>query len=557
MSEFTSVYPEATVLDPNKRVNYIHGLVLGVDEFKQEEFYLLEKDKQHNRSLHGYGTVCGLKVDQQTTSAGVEIQVDPGMAIAPNGQVIQIPRSQCSVIDEWLASHSDEVAEQLGSPADGTLSLYLMLCYRECKTDLVPIPTGPCQSPEDSTAASRIADDFSLSFELSPPPEIHFQSSMQGLTDLLLNIPVEAGGEMTIDDIKELVRTLIPGDAVSSPPEAGPSSPPISSPPISSPDLAGAIAPGDVQELFNAAFLVWVTEVKPCLIADSVSSAIETVPSEPFQSCVFLAQINVDVETVDGITRIDAGSSVIIDEEFRQYLLNTQSIQNYLGPLSAWAKTMADFIVPEDMPAPIDEGDLVHITGAETITGAKTFRAQISLRGAGRVRKRISLPAYQAHHGRGAARGLFSNALPAMHFLTNGSNAFGGEAIFSIPIPDDMAYNRGMQFRLVWGFQGAPEPAPIAFTWRVGAQFFQANQSVPVSPFEFVNVAMAEPTARRNDVLVTDFQDFDGDITIDSNHQYGAIHVSMLDPGVPISQVYLLQVELEYTANRLGRSLLP
>lgn len=550
MSDFTSVYPEATVLDPTKRVNYIHGLVLGVDEFKQEEFYLLEKDKLHNRSLHGYGTVCGLKIDQQATSAGLEIQVSAGMAVSPSGQVIQVPRTQCSVIDEWLASHGDEVAEHLGSPADGSLTLNLMLCYRECKTDIVPIPTGPCQSFKDSTAPSRIADDFSLSFELNTPPEMHFQSSMQDLTELLLNIAVEAGGEMTLDDIKALVRTLIPNDEVSSPPEGG-----ISSPPLSSPDLSNAIDPGNIQELFNAAFLVWVTEVKTCLLSQSAGNNIETLPGDPFQKCVFLAAIEVDVETVDGLVQIDAGSSIVIDEQYRQILLNTQAIQNYLGPLSTWAKTLADFVMPEELAGPIDEDTLVHIDGDETISGTKTFEAPVLLTGDGRVRKRISLSAHQAHHGRGAARGLFSNTLPAMHFLTTGPNAYGGEALFNIPIPDDIDVSVRPQFRLIWGFQGAPEPSAIAFDWRVGVQFYEANESVPGTPFEFINVSMAEPTVRRNDVLVTAFQEFDGDVDLSSDTQFGVLHISILDPGVAISQVYLLQVEIEYTANRLGGSL--
>lgn len=546
MSVFTSVYPESTVLSPHKRVNYIHGLVLGVDEFKQQEFYLLEKDKLHHRALHGYGTVCGLRVDQESTDSGVEIKVDPGMAISPNGQVVQVPRTQCALIDEWLASHGEEIAERMGSPATGNLSLYLMLCYRECKTDIVPIPTGPCQSLEESTAPSRIADDFSLSFELEAPPEKHFQSSMQDLTELLLNIPVEVGGAMTLDEIKALVRHLIPGSADGSPPDSPPSSPPLSSP-----ALSDAIAPENVQEFFNAAFLVWVTEVKPCLLADEM----ETVPDDPYQQCVFLAQLNFDVVTADGITRLDLSADVEIDEQYRQYLLNTQSIQNYLGPLSFWTKVLAD-VVPSDGPlSPIDESDLVHLSGAETITGSKTFNAPILLGLNGRVRKRITLPAYQAHHGRGAARGLFSNALPAMHFMTTGNYAFSGEAIFSIPIPDDIVYERGMQFRLVWGFQGIPEPSAIAFDWRVGAQFYQANDSVPGSPFEFVTVAMSEPTTRRNDVLVTSFQAFDGDIIFDVDRQYGVLQVSIVDPGEEISQVYLLQVELEYIANRLGRSL--
>lgn len=545
MSDFSSVFPAGVKLDPNKRVNYEHGLVLGVDEFNQQEYYLLEKDRLHNRSLHGYGTVCGLQVTQESIASAVtEIKVSPGLAVSSSGQFIQVPRQQCARLEDWLSSHTQEVAELIDtSPPQNSISVYLMLCYRQCKTDFVPIPSGPCQSLEETTAASRIADDFSLTFELQAPPSHHFQSSMQQLADLLLSLPVEAGGAMTLDDIKELVRGLKPDAIVSSPPLSSPSSPPISD----------AIAPENVDEFFTAAFLVWVTEVKPCLIKEG----IEIVPAEAYQQCVFLAQFNLEVEIVDGVARLQTGSDVVIDESQRQFLLPTQGLQDYLGPLSFWAKSLADFHFPSSPATPVVDSELVHLDGDETIVGSKTFNAPIILAATGRVRKTISMPGHHAHHGTGAARALFADTLPSLHFMTSGSNAFAGEAVFSIPIPVDIDYSEMLRFRLLWGFRGAPEPSDISFDWRVGARFFEANDSVPGSPFEFVTFNVSELSARRNDVLVTDFHEFDSNIVLTGNHQYGAMHISIDDPGVAIPQVYLLQVELEYIASRLGRSVTP
>ncbi len=545
MSDFSSVFPAGVKLDPNKRVNYEHGLVLGVDEFNQQEYYLLEKDRLHNRSLHGYGTVCGLQVTQESIASAVtEIKVSPGLAVSSSGQFIQVPRQQCARLEDWLSSHTQEVAELIDtSPPQNSISVYLMLCYRQCKTDFVPIPSGPCQSLEETTAASRIADDFSLTFELQAPPSHHFQSSMQQLADLLLSLPVEAGGAMTLDDIKELVRGLKPDAIVSSPPLSSPSSPPISD----------AIAPENVDEFFTAAFLVWVTEVKPCLIKEG----IEIVPAEAYQQCVFLAQFNLEVEIVDGVARLQTGSDVVIDESQRQFLLPTQGLQDYLGPLSFWAKSLADFHFPSSPATPVVDSELVHLDGDETIVGSKTFNAPIILAATGRVRKTISMPGHHAHHGTGAARALFADTLPSLHFMTSGSNAFAGEAVFSIPIPADIDYSEMLRFRLLWGFRGAPEPSDISFDWRVGARFFEANDSVPGSPFEFVTFNVSELSARRNDVLVTDFHEFDSNIVLTGNHQYGAMHISIDDPGVAIPQVYLLQVELEYIASRLGRSVTP
>ena len=45
-----------------KRLNYFYGQMLGAEDFRAEQNYFREKLKLHNRCLHGYGVVCGLRV---------------------------------------------------------------------------------------------------------------------------------------------------------------------------------------------------------------------------------------------------------------------------------------------------------------------------------------------------------------------------------------------------------------------------------------------------------------------------------------------------------------
>lgn len=45
-----------------KRLNYFYGQMLGAADFRAEQDYFREKMKLHNRCLHGYGVVCGLRV---------------------------------------------------------------------------------------------------------------------------------------------------------------------------------------------------------------------------------------------------------------------------------------------------------------------------------------------------------------------------------------------------------------------------------------------------------------------------------------------------------------
>ena len=50
-----------------KRLNYFYGQMLGAADFRAEQQYFREKLKLHNRCLHGYGVVCGLRVVPEPT----------------------------------------------------------------------------------------------------------------------------------------------------------------------------------------------------------------------------------------------------------------------------------------------------------------------------------------------------------------------------------------------------------------------------------------------------------------------------------------------------------
>ena len=149
-------------LDPSRRVNYTTGLVLGVDEFQQEQYYFIEKNRWHNRFLHGYGTISGLQVrTADTGGGGLEVRVSAGAALNPQGQQICVPSEMCARLDTWIQTNKAALGATFGSPPD-VVSLCLVLCARECQTDTVPIPGEPCRTQADSMAASRIADSFEM-----------------------------------------------------------------------------------------------------------------------------------------------------------------------------------------------------------------------------------------------------------------------------------------------------------------------------------------------------------------------------------------------------------
>lgn len=168
MSDFDTDISTSTVTDLSKRVRYSTGLVLGVDEFEQDQAYLIARDRLLTRALHGYGVVQGLDValdDPQNELP--QVKVRPGVAVTPDGQHVCVERTQCAVLDDWLARQDPDTLLEGEEDGGGTeICVFVVLRYGTRATDFVPIPGGPCRTEEESRAASRLADDFTLTLEL-------------------------------------------------------------------------------------------------------------------------------------------------------------------------------------------------------------------------------------------------------------------------------------------------------------------------------------------------------------------------------------------------------
>jgi hypothetical protein len=212
MSDFTPDAPTSSVPDLTKRVRYSTGLVLGVDEFEQDQAYFTERDRLLTRALHGYGVVQGLPVDTAGDDGPddpAEVTVGPGLAVAPSGQHVCVERAQCAVLPDWLARQDADAL--LGEDADqGEICVSIVLRYGTCETDFVPTPGEPCRSAEDARVASRLADDFSLVLEPEAhrPPQ-HEERAVRLLGTLLRALEVRPGGTtITPSDLGKIVKSV-------------------------------------------------------------------------------------------------------------------------------------------------------------------------------------------------------------------------------------------------------------------------------------------------------------------------------------------------------------
>jgi hypothetical protein len=74
----------------NERPCFFPGKLLTTEDLAQEQHYLREKQKRHNRTLHGFGVVSGLRV----SSRSAEIIISPGIALDCEGNEIVIEAPQ-------------------------------------------------------------------------------------------------------------------------------------------------------------------------------------------------------------------------------------------------------------------------------------------------------------------------------------------------------------------------------------------------------------------------------------------------------------------------------
>ncbi|HXQ39028.1 MAG TPA: hypothetical protein VN843_33825, partial [Anaerolineales bacterium] len=127
-----------------KRRNYAYGMVLGVEDFQEEQGYFIDRMRVHNRALHGYGTVSGLEVSNPEDTAA-SIIVNAGVAIDSMGNEIILPSAvECPL------------------PDDGEVA-YLVLYWAERGID--PVPVLGSTNEDNQTVASRVEEYAMLKYE--------------------------------------------------------------------------------------------------------------------------------------------------------------------------------------------------------------------------------------------------------------------------------------------------------------------------------------------------------------------------------------------------------
>ncbi len=147
-----------------KRVRPFHGMLLGAEDFLDEQSYFRKKIKLQNQ-LRGDGVVCGLElVANSATTPDTKIKVKPGLALDCNGNEIVV----CA---EHIIDLTDQIANlfltrKASTGGKGTSLepqkkiLFVGIKYAEQNTEPEAVYTADCGCEEKRCDFSRVQESY-------------------------------------------------------------------------------------------------------------------------------------------------------------------------------------------------------------------------------------------------------------------------------------------------------------------------------------------------------------------------------------------------------------
>lgn len=321
--------PDAA-LDPNQRVNFSFGMVLGVDDFRQEHAWLAARDERALRELIGYGTITGLGVSTGVTGSAVEVRVAPGLALLPDGKLVGVAADQCARLDEWLAGPGKAGADG----KSGKAAIYVVLRHVEVSGTPVPIPGEPCRDESALLADSRIADSFTLDFSWSPPAQSEDAAARSFAAWLrrvpVLDLPVP---EPTLAEFQAEVAAQLP--QVFAHAAGAFANPPLAETPAPDPDPGAPASPPSTLVIprahyaafVNAAFDVWVRELRVGAMAH-----FGPVPAaeDAADAGLLLAAIDITLDAGNLLLPVDKTQTAIARWLGRAQLVHLRLLQEWV-----------------------------------------------------------------------------------------------------------------------------------------------------------------------------------------------------------------------------------
>jgi len=220
-----------------KRLRYFHGQMLVANDLQTEQDYFREKLKMHNRCLHGYGTVCGLKVVAVKVDPDCDppsgykkeedfkdeegehhkhkhhpkplVEIECGFALDCEGNELVV--RQPLLVNLWESLHE---GERHRFERDERCRVWLSICYCVQAIDPVrPVLPESCSAIPEECIHSKLRDSVKVVVSTEEPHRNHCANTCcEKCTDkclLLASIDFERGQPIQQSDIRNRVRRWV------------------------------------------------------------------------------------------------------------------------------------------------------------------------------------------------------------------------------------------------------------------------------------------------------------------------------------------------------------
>ena len=151
-----------------ERTRYYPRQLVNAEDLTQDQRYVRDKLRRHNRLLHGWGVVCGACV-RLTRGSLCEVVVDPGYVLGPQGDEIMIaepvPFDICKQgVVEQVGCCPETEDPWCGEPKSRCPEgrFYLAIRYAECPSRPVRAGGCGCGCEGDACEYTRVRDGFAL-----------------------------------------------------------------------------------------------------------------------------------------------------------------------------------------------------------------------------------------------------------------------------------------------------------------------------------------------------------------------------------------------------------
>ncbi len=181
--DIDTLQADADFVQPLRRVAYEAGMLLGLEATRDEQDYHRRRLNRHQYWFQGYGTLAGMLVALDPTTAvnndpiATRLTVSPGIGIDRLGREVLIHEAYAIDLGDWLKVQTITDLESGYDDVNKLLWLTVTVRYQEVAVGLQPVLARKLNLSTDAVEPSRTADSILLELipERSLPAETGYK----------------------------------------------------------------------------------------------------------------------------------------------------------------------------------------------------------------------------------------------------------------------------------------------------------------------------------------------------------------------------------------------